>query len=1331
MLTETKNTPGLMPVSFNPFEDGKQIEKITFTNQAQKEIWLSCAIGVEQANLSYNEAVSLHLHGTLQTNELIAAIEQVTRRHEALRSVISPDGELLIIYRNIPLPFETENLAMLAKNEQAGRLTQFNATIANTPMDINNSPLFRVWLHKLSETEHVLTILKHHIIGDGWSTGIILEDLSSIYNTLVRNEDLLPEPAMQLSDYASAEAAFARSPEYTRTLNFWLQQYHSDVPVLDLPTDRPRPATRTYAAAQFDHSLAAELTVQLRSCSAISGCSLVTTLLAAFEVLLYTRTHQEDIVVGLPASGQAASGLTSVVGHCVNLLPLRTHINATSTFANYLGKRKNEVLDAYDHQRLTFSELIKKLYIPRDPSRVPLVPVMFNIDMGMDNAVSFDGLDYSLKSIPRAFENFEIYLNITNSGNVLLLEWSYNTNLFDAATIEHINDHYCTILRQVVSAPDVTIAELAGETVTPSIVSGPVLAIPTNCTTNELLETAAIKYAGNTAVSSKGVSLSYTALHNKVCALAATLAARGIGPGKIVAVCMDRSADMLISLLAVLNSGAAYLPLDPAYPADRTTFMLADSGAALLLASPAHKDRFATGCPVIVAEDVIMQLPDGGPLQKTQVDAGDLAYILYTSGSTGRPKGVKITHANLANFLLSMQQQPGICEQDRLLAITTISFDIAGLELLLPLISGAEVIIADADTARDGRLLLDLMQQERITIMQATPSTWQMMLDSGWSKPQAIKILAGGEALPQDLAAKLLQLGAELWNMYGPTETTIWSSVKKIVRGDAPVTIGKPIANTSIYMMDGSGQPVSTGLTGELYIGGTGVAPGYLYRDELTALKFVTANVPGNPRLYKTGDMGRMLGNGEIECLGRIDHQVKIRGHRIELGEIETELASLPGIRQAVVHLYEEVRGKQQLVAYFVAEYPQTDVESLKAKLRETLPEFMVPPYFIQLPAFPMTPNNKIDRKALPRPALRERPGNVDAGITFTANEQLIRNIWAEALGIEDLKPLDDFFVLGGHSLLAVKVMVALERATGTRLPIAALFSHSTIAGLARQLASPDTEKKWDALVPIKTSGTKPPLFLIHGAGLNILLFKSLSENFDADQPVYGFQALGLSHPDSIPATIEEIATRYIREILEVHPNGPYALAGYSMGGFLAYEMAQQLTAMGKKILLLGIMDTNAGNKLHAGGQLENISRKIARQFRKVPFFTKSFIANPREAWEYQVTAGKNKIRRMRSSGIVIPKNTFTDYEIDIYKRYDEALDNYAPKPHNIEVTLFRVEKRLYYLDDLVYLGWRDFALKGVHVEEVPGDHKTFLEYPNCIQFARIMQRVMNETTTR
>lgn len=1326
------------PVDFNPFEEEKGIEKIIPVNEPQKEIWLSCMIGGDDANRAYNESVSLDLSGEMNSQYFETALRKVIERHEALRATISPDGEFLIIQQPGDFQLSPKDWSSVPEQKD-GLIAEFIEQEMNFVFSLVNGPLYRFHLHKLGEKRFLFTVVLHHIIADGWSTGVILDDLSKFYNQLLKTGHAeLPAPP-QISTYASTIESFKKTAAFEQTNTFWLNQYRESVPVLDLPTDLPRPSKRTYKSKRFDFQLNAELVDHIRKTGAKNGCSMVSTLLHAFEVFLYQQTNQQDIIVGLPAAGQAATENPGLVGHCVNLLPLRSFVDTDLSFNAYLKKRKPELFDAYDHQIFTYGQLIKKLSIKRDHSRIPMVPVIFNIDLGMDQGVVFDQLGYKLISNPRSNETFEIFLNISGAGGVYTLEWSYNTQLFKPETIQRMALDFQNLLEQVTASPDAPIKNLTEEKnnswkETIRLWNNTDADYPKESSLTSLIDQTALIYPDKTAVSFGEKSISYFELKLKSDQLAEYLIEQGMTSGDIVGLAAERSIEMLICMLSIMKCGAAYLPLDPEYPAERIEYMLDNSKAHFLLVSDLCKKKYNSHATELSITEIFNSLEYvEQECDFPTVSGNNLAYVLYTSGSTGKPKGVQIMHYNLVNFLTSMQKEPGLTSRDKLLAITTISFDIAGLELFLPLISGAELILCDRDTARDGRRLLELLNNKEITFMQATPATWRMLIDAGWESSPGLKVLCGGEAFPPALAEVLHVKAASVYNMYGPTETTIWSSLKLLSVEDKQITIGKPIQNTRFYILNAQLNPVKPGATGEIYIGGDGVGLGYLNQPELTAERFVADPFSESPhaRMYQTGDIGKYTADGEILYMGRSDQQIKVRGFRIEPGEIESILHDINEVKSAIVIAREDVPGDQRMVAYVIPaenEFVKPDTfGQWKKELRNHLPEYMIPQDFVLLEEFPLTPNHKIDRKALPKPPKQISTSLKQSGFQkMTKREGVIAAIWSEVLGLIDPSPDDDFFELGGHSLLAVKVMTEIERITGRRLPLATLFESSTIASLAKKIGSDeDDDDPWDVLVPIKPSGDKDPIYLVHGGGLHVLLFASMSKFIDDDQPVYGIQALGMKRDMELLYSNEEIASKYLEEILDNNPDGPYCLAGYSMGGKIVFEIANQLQRMGKTVKFLGIIDTYATNEEE--NLTSKLSKKIIRQFRKLPFFINSFLKYPKDAWSYQIHMSKSRIKQLLSKDKEDETKHFTDRELEIVKSYDIAYQKYKLRPSDLKIHLFRVKKRLYFLDDLKFLGWAKFAKKGVEVHEIPGDHRTFLYSPNDKGFARILQEVLDK----
>ena len=1076
----------LQAIEFDPFA-GPEIEKAVPAIESQVEIWASYLIGGEDANRSYNESVSLLLEGKLNRPALEKALYDLLKRHDALRSGFSADGKQMCVFKDILLDFKQQDLSPHKEERQEQLIANFLLEDASTSFNILTGPLFRVNLFNLGNNRHHLTLSAHHIICDGWSIAIIMQDLGKLYSAYVKatSPDLTEAPSF--ADFAIRQKHFHETPEYKAIENYWLTQYETDIPVLDIPTDHVRPEVKTYKSHRSDFDLDPSLVAAVRVLGSQSGCSFVTTMLVAFEVFLHKITGQDEIVLGIPSAGQSSDGNNGLVGHCVNMLPVRSHHNSDASFIDFLKSRKPEILDAYENQQFTFGSLLKKIGVVRDASRVPLIPVVFNIDIGLDEDVKFEGLSHKLTINKREFENFEIFLNASGSGNTLTLEWSYNTQLFEAASIKRMMEDFESLLNAVVENPQVNIGDIPmkGSDKLNQLFSrwnNTASPYPSETPVHVLFEQKALEFPEKIAVSFQNKNYTYTELNEHANRLSVLLLSRNIGVGDCIGLVTNRSADMLIALLAILKTGAAYVPLDPEYPRKRIEFMLSDSSAKLLITTSEHAGKFTASVPEILIDreqENLLHYSSANP--DRAINGTDLAYIIYTSGSSGQPKGTQIEHGSLVNFLNSMQKAPGMTSDDRLLAVTTISFDIAGLEFYLPLITGASLIIADNEAIKDGRILNGLIRSEQITIMQATPSTWRMMIEGGWDTPSNIKILCGGEALPRDLADKLLVLGNELWNMYGPTETTIWSAIKRLEPGNGSITIGHPIDNTRIYILDSSLKPVMPGIAGEIYIAGDGLARGYLNQPELTAGSFIGDPFSRNKqdKIYRTGDLGKFSSQGEIIYLGRIDNQIKLRGHRIELGAIEYCLNSQSNIKESVVIMREDRPGDQRLVSYIVPDEntkysenpswhgesdmiydyirnPYTSNITLSGEqssewikqLEDVLPAYMIPNEFVIVKKIPLLPNGKIDRKALPKPEERIA-GDQNKTLPRNETEKLVSKIWEETLGIGTVGLGDDFFELGGHSLVAMQVMMRMEKETGIRLPLTTLFRNSSLEQFA------------------------------------------------------------------------------------------------------------------------------------------------------------------------------------------------------------------------------------------------------------------------------------------
>jgi len=1026
---------------------------------SQQRLWILDQM--EPGNPVYNIPWAIRLHGPLNSTALQTALDALVARHESLRThfivadgspvqLVQPDSRIRV--NKVAL----ENTEDAQIHNELTRLTQ-------TAFALDTGPLLQVSLLQLNETDHMLHIVMHHIIGDAWSTDVLLRELAGFYNAACAGEAAsLPPLPIQFGDYALWQQQRLQQADLQSQLDYWKDHLAGAPAVLDLPTDRPRPAIQSYNGAWHELRLGTATTKALKELANTSNATLYMVLLAAFNVLLHRYTAQTDIVVGTPIAGRQRTELDNLIGMFINTLSLRTQLDGNPAFSKLLEQVKTTALNAYTNQEAPFEKLVEELHLVRDTSYAPLFQVMFILQNAPATRNSFSDLQTEQVLFEFGTAKLDLTLSMEERGSELVAYFEYNTDLFDADTIKRMAGHFDMLLESIVAAPATPVDELAmlEEKERRRILvewNDTASDYDHGATLHGLFEDSVDTHADKTALVYAGEGLSYTALEQRANQLAHKLAALGAGPGVPVALCVQRSDDMIVALLGILKSGSAYVPLDPDFPSDRLRYMLEDCGAPILVSESRLVD-VAAGLElkrVCLDEQApgADEWPDN-PLNRT-TGADDIAYIIYTSGSTGKPKGVAIPHRAVVNFLLSMAATPGVANEDRWLAVTTLSFDISILELFAPLTVGATVVLADRTTATDGFALARMLEETDISIMQATPATWRMLLQTGWHGDSRLKILCGGEALDLDLARRLSAAGASLWNMYGPTETTIWSTCERIEADAQMISVGKPIANTYCYILDEQQNPVPAGVAGELCIGGDGVARGYRNREQLTAEKFIPNPFVDdvNARMYRTGDLARHLSDGRIEVLGRTDFQVKLRGFRIELGEIEALLTAQAGVSQSVVVLREDSPGDQRLVGYLAGD-PDinaiADDETLRRELRAELPDYMVPAAFMRLETFPLTPNGKVDRKQLPAP---EWSAQHEYVAPRNETEESLAAIWADVLGVEQVGVYDDFFSLGGHSLLATRLISRILDELQIEIPLMTLFNCSTIDALAAELS--------------------------------------------------------------------------------------------------------------------------------------------------------------------------------------------------------------------------------------------------------------------------------------
>lgn len=1023
---------------------------------SQERLWLLDQ--VTPGNPSYIESLALRLEGALNNDTLEQSVLGLLRRHEALRTTFpSVDGRPhQVVAPELSVPLDFVDLSRLSTASRKREALRIAADKGEEPFDLEFGPLFRTTLMKLGDRTHVLLLFTHHIVADGWSLGVIAGELGELYGSAVGGRSAaLPTLPVQYVDYALWQRTLSEEGELHRQLEYWRSQL-ADLSPLELPTDHARPPLQTFGGARYRFEVDADLCARLRRLGQGEGATLFMTLLAVFQTLLARYSDQADIAVGSPVAGRNHPELESLVGFFVNPLVFRGDLTGDPTFRTLLGRTREAAVAAFMNQDLPFSRLVQELQPERDLSRSPLFQTMFIFQNAPLVEPAFPDMDVSFFEVPRRHAEFDLTLIIWEHGQELAVDLEYDTTLFDQPTVERMAGHFCQLLRSVAADPDTRLSDL--DLLTPrerrqmlfewNETDAP---FPEDQCLHELIEAQVRRTPEEGAIAYRGKRISYRELNARANRLARVLRSLGVGPEVVVGVCLERSPELVVSLLAVLKAGGAYLPLDPAYPKERLGFMLADSGASVVLAHERFVGRLPTEgvCLVLLDREERFEHESTDDLSsRTRPD--NLAYVIYTSGSTGTPNGVQVTHRSLVNLLTAMAAQLGVTSEDVLLALTSISFDIAGMELYLPLTVGAKVVLPPMEAVSDGPGLVELVQASDVTFVQATPATWRMLLEAGSPLPGGVRIACGGENLPLGLARGLHEWTNSVWNLYGPTETTIWSTVARIDRNVDVITIGRPIANTLVYLLDPALNPVPVGVPGELCIGGAGLARGYLGRPALTAERFVPnpfSAVPGE-RLYRTGDLARYLADGRIESLGRGDQQVKVRGFRIELGEVEASLLEHPAVREAVVMAREDGSSGKHLVAYVVAPESVPNATELRSFLKDRLPEYMLPAAYVTLPALPLTPNGKLDRRALPPPE-GARP---ELGARFRPprdeREQLLAAIWAEVLRLDHIGLDDNFFELGGDSILGILV-IARARKNGLQLTAKQLFQHQTVASLA------------------------------------------------------------------------------------------------------------------------------------------------------------------------------------------------------------------------------------------------------------------------------------------
>ena len=1265
------------------------------------------------------------------------SLNEIVKRHESLRTTFATvDGRpVQVIAPLLTLALPILDLRELPETEREAEVQRLATNEAQRPFDLAEGPLVRATVLRLGENDHIGLLTMHHIVTDGWSAGILIREMAILYDAFRSDRPAsLPEMQVQYADFAHWQRNWLAGEVLETQLSYWKEQLLGAPPLLELPTDHPRPAIQTFHGAHQSILLTPIVGDRLKALSRQEGVTLFMTMLAAFQVLLQGHTNQDDLVIGTPIANRNRLETEGLIGFFVNTLVLRTGLSGNPTFRDLLRRVREVCLGAYAHQDLPFEKLVEELHLPRDLSRNPLFQVMFLLQNTPLQAMELPGLSLIPVEVDTATTHFDLTMHFADTAQGLLGTLTYNTDLFEAATVARMLTHFEALLRVIADAPERRLSELpllseaerrnilitfndtkadkAGDTCIPQLFEAQVERTP-----------AAI------AVVLDDQQLSYEELNHRANQLANHLRLLGVKPETPVAMCLKHSVDMVIGLLAILKAGGVYVPLDPAYPKERLAFILEDAQAPVLLSHaslvpglPHHNARV-----VCLDSDLetITQASAENPSCLTTPE--NLAYIIYTSGSTGRPKGVLVSHASIAAHCLSGQKYYALDSSDRVLQFASLSFDLSLEQIMPALVAGARLVMMSTDVW-DITEFHKKVSESGLTVLNVPTSYWNELARhwAGLSELvpaiQARVFIVGGDTmLPEfvELWNRTPLRLVRLVNAYGPTETTITATVFDVASCEGStlrrIPIGRPLANRETYILNRHGNPVPVGVSGELYIGGDCLARGYLNRADLTAENFVPNPFSGEPgaRLYKTGDRARYLSDGNIEFLDRIDQQVKIRGFRVELGEIESVLRQHPVVREAVVVAREHGPGEKQLVAYIVAPRDlQPTAGELRVFLKEKLPDYLMPSVFVPIDALPLMPNGKVDRGGLPE-AGRAQPGREKQFVAprDPLEAQLV-SLWEEVLGVRPIGVTDNFFELGGHSLAAVRLFALIEKRLGKRVPLATVFQGATVEHLATILRQRSQAPPHSSLVAIQAEGNRRPLFLVHPAGGHVFPYVHLARHLGSDQPTYGLQAKGLEEGSQPQSRIEDMAAYYIEALRKVQPDGPYLLGGWSMGGVVAFEMAQQFHAQGQRVALLALLDTRipAADEELAD---EDFEARLLVDF--VRYFGLSL--DPRDSLarlpKHELL--ERVLEHAKRAGLMPQDIEVSQAQpfIELCKADFRATRNYALRRYPGRITLLKAGLELSGVPSDPTLGWSKWADEGVDVEVVPGNHATMVYQPH------------------
>ncbi|MUG96548.1 amino acid adenylation domain-containing protein [Scytonema sp. UIC 10036] len=1342
---------------------------------AQQRLWLLAQL--QGSSATYNMPIALQLEGDLNIDALRSSLAYLLNRHASLRMCFpTVAGQPQVVIKNLDeievltiksgtgdWGLGTRDREVLLIQNPKSKIQNSKSKIQNPkslqslidahahePLDLNTGPLFKAKLLQLEEEKYVLLVNMHHIVSDGWSIGVFVRELRQAYTAFAQGQtpNLAPLP-IQYSDYANWQRNWLQGEVLENQIDYWKNQLKDASPLLELPTDYPRPAQQSYRGTRYLYSLTLELSTAIKTFSQQQGVSVFMTLLAAFSILLSRYSRQNDLCIGSPIANRTHSQTEGLIGFFVNTLVLRNQINPEQSFIEFLQQTRHTCLDAYAHQDIPFELLVERLQPERSMSHNPLFQVMLALENNESPNLSLPGLEIQWLGSTCPFAKFDITLLVIESDNQLNCSWEYATDLFEKSTIQRMAEQFEVLLKGIVDRPNEPIKTLPLMTVAELVQlqrwNQTHTDYPLNQTLVDLFEAQVEKNRDRFALVFESQSLTYQQLNQKANQLAHYLIQNyQIQPDTLIGICVERSLEMIVGVLGILKAGAAYVPIDPNYPQERIEFMLKDSGTSVLLTQSSLLDqlpltKLENSLQIICLdrETFAKELTDNPSPQSTP---HDLAYAIYTSGSTGTPKGVAIEHRGLVNMTLAVGQILQIQPQSRLLQFASFSFDASIWEISTALAAGACLYLAKKEILLPSLDLLLFLRECKISHVTLPPSVLSLLPQA--TLPDLQIVVTAGEACPTELVTRWAQ-GRRFFNGYGPTESTVCASIALCEPNGKKPSIGQPLPNTRIYILDANNQPLTLGIPGELCIAGVGLARGYLNRLETTKGKFIEVELFGKTeRIYKTGDLARWLHDGNLEYMGRIDDQIKLRGFRIELGEIESILLQYPSVKEAAVTLYKTERN-QSLIAYVTGITTNLSTQ-LKNHLKSRLPDYMVPAQIVVLNKLPLTPNGKIDRKALPAPNI-----GVEGSYEAPRNEveKQLAQIWSAVLERQEIGIHDRFFDLGGHSLLAMKLLNNIQIAFGQQLPLSSLFQNPTIAQLAQQLCHTHQQYHPDLLSfqpgHWSVDGDAAPLFCLPGANGHGFYFRDLAINLGTERPVYGLETPGRDGLSPIPNSVAAHASQLIELLRQQQAKSPYLLAGYSSGCVVAFEMAAQLEQLGEKVGLLALFDAGLVSQPEYLTNREDIDWiwQLIQRIEALKGVSLGLKYNDL-ATEVDDQARWDKAAKYLYHHNILPEHSTLSLLKTNMKVMKMLTLNYANyRPHYriaAPIILFRAREvheillqELQAMSDyeLPDWGWQSYTKKPVKVISVPGNHGGMLYEPNVKILAKELQAAMVEAT--